>query len=118
MASMPFLSCKFFASQKTYETIVPASLPAIRGGVRHWILPVAKSIYPPLADSNGNSGILPPPFGRTPASMPFLSFGFCEAKPGKLLTPASAAHTAAHRPPPFIGYCSFYCAPGVCYIGW
>jgi hypothetical protein len=32
MASMPFLSCKFFAKQKTYETIVPASLPAIRGG--------------------------------------------------------------------------------------
>jgi hypothetical protein len=30
-ASMPFLSCKFFALQKTYETIVPASMPAIRG---------------------------------------------------------------------------------------
>jgi hypothetical protein len=26
MASMPFVSCKFFASQKTYETIVPARL--------------------------------------------------------------------------------------------
>jgi hypothetical protein len=32
-------------------------------------------------------------------------------KPRELLQPASAAHTAAHRPPPFIGYCSFYCAP-------
>ncbi|MDR1024446.1 MAG: hypothetical protein LBL56_01870 [Treponema sp.] len=31
---------------------------------------MAKSIYPPQADSNGNSGILPPPFGRNPASLP------------------------------------------------
>jgi hypothetical protein len=37
-----------------------------------WILPQAKSIYPPKADSNGNSGILPPPFGRNPASLPAL----------------------------------------------
>jgi hypothetical protein len=35
----------------------PASMPAIRGGLRHWILPQAKSIYPPAADSNGNSAI-------------------------------------------------------------
>jgi hypothetical protein len=32
LASVPFLSCKFFALQKTYETIVPASMPA---GYRH-----------------------------------------------------------------------------------
>jgi hypothetical protein len=35
-------------------------------------LPAAKPIYPPLADSNGNSGILPPPFGRT---KPLKRFG-------------------------------------------
>jgi hypothetical protein len=36
---------------------------------------VAKSIYPPAADSNGNSGILPPPFGRNPASLPVFGLG-------------------------------------------
>jgi hypothetical protein len=30
---------------------------AIRGGLRHWILSATKSIYPPAADSNGNSAI-------------------------------------------------------------
>jgi hypothetical protein len=34
---------------------------------------VAKSIYPPKADSNGNSGILPPPFGRTENAQRFGS---------------------------------------------
>jgi hypothetical protein len=29
----------------------------ILAGFWPWILPVAKSIYPPKADSNGNSGI-------------------------------------------------------------
>jgi hypothetical protein len=43
-------------------------------------LPAAKSIYPPQADSNGNSGILPPPFGRNPASLPFFAFGFLRSK--------------------------------------
>jgi hypothetical protein len=38
-------------------------------------LPQAKSIYPPQADSNGNSGILPPPFGRNPESLPGLGLG-------------------------------------------
>ncbi|MDR1024623.1 MAG: hypothetical protein LBL56_02770, partial [Treponema sp.] len=57
MASVPFLSCKFFALQKTYETIVPASMPAIRGGLSHWILPQAKSISPPVAESRSYSAI-------------------------------------------------------------
>jgi hypothetical protein len=53
-------------------------------------LPAAKSIYPPLADSNGNSGILPPPFGRNPASLPFFAFRFLLRKNlGNLFTPAS-----------------------------
>jgi hypothetical protein len=34
-------------------------------------LPAAKSIYPPLAESNGYSGILPPPFGRTKNAQAF-----------------------------------------------
>jgi hypothetical protein len=89
---------------------------------------VAKSIYPPLADSNGNSGILPPPFGRNPASMPFLSckffasqktyetivtglhaghpcrfsaLGFCFAKPGNLPAgPASLPARSYEDTPP------------------
>jgi hypothetical protein len=48
-------------------------------------LPQAKSIYPPKADSNGNSGILPPPFGCNPASMPFQGCGFASQKLMKLL---------------------------------
>jgi hypothetical protein len=43
-------------------------------------LPAAKSISPPQAESNGNSGILPLPFGRNPAYLPFSPSGFCEAK--------------------------------------
>jgi hypothetical protein len=59
-------------------------------------LPAAKSIYPPSVDSNGNSGILPPPFGRKSVSLPFFAFRFLLCKNlGNLFTPAAAAHTAA-----------------------
>ncbi|MDR1025227.1 MAG: hypothetical protein LBL56_05820 [Treponema sp.] len=51
---------------------------------------MAKSISPPAADSNGNSGILPPPFGRNPASLPFFAFRFLFCKNlGNPFTPAS-----------------------------
>ncbi|MDR1024258.1 MAG: hypothetical protein LBL56_00910, partial [Treponema sp.] len=97
MASMPFLSCKFFALQKTYETIVPASMPAIHGDFRLQVFAKqkpGKSIHAglPAGFRLGSLGlcpklrkpkrsafwfsILPPPFGRTPASMPFLSCKF------------------------------------------
>jgi hypothetical protein len=58
---------------------------------------MAKSIYPPAADSNGSSGILPPPFGRKSASMPFFAFRFLRSKNlGNLFTPASMPARLRH----------------------
>jgi hypothetical protein len=66
---MPFFAFRFLFRKNLGNLFTPASMPAIRGGLRHWILPQAKSIYPPAADSNGSSDILPPPFGRNLASL-------------------------------------------------
>jgi hypothetical protein len=78
-------ACIFFVCGKKGYRFNPLRglKTGILAGFWPWILPAAKSIYPPKADSNRNSGILPPPF---------LSFGFCGkplrrfiTKPRKLL---------------------------------
>jgi hypothetical protein len=79
-ASLPFFAFRFLLCKNLGNLFTPASVPAIHGGLKHWSLSATNSIYPSTTDSNGNSGILPPPFGRNPASMPFFAFGFCFAK--------------------------------------
>jgi hypothetical protein len=50
-ASLPFFAFRFLLRKNLGNLFPPASMPAIRGGLRHWILPAAKSISPPAAES-------------------------------------------------------------------
>jgi hypothetical protein len=52
-------ACIFFASGKKGYRFNPLRVPksGFPAGFWHRSLPAANSIYPPLADSNGNSGI-------------------------------------------------------------
>jgi hypothetical protein len=56
-ASMPFLGCKFFASQKTYETIVAGLLPACGFGFAEFCFAKLQEHFLRLGFSAGKGGI-------------------------------------------------------------